>query len=148
MIDLTTMNFNKDVMGHVFYDADAKEFVLITNGKCVMAHDNAAAYKSSHEQPIGTIRPCVYTPSEAIALRPFLHGDGSVDVAWTYRGVRAEALSQPAGGADAEASIKVQFDLALGRVKPSRAKPMADKSKPSTQVLDTPAPGVRYIGRV
>lgn len=74
--------------GMVCYDADAKELVRISNGRCVKPHDPATY--DGHMANGG----CTYVPHEAIALRVVgIAGKGDPVVAFTHRGVRAEALT-------------------------------------------------------
>jgi hypothetical protein len=81
-----------DLIGHVCYDSDAKEYVKVTNDKCTLDHSSLDAFKASHGK--NGMGSCVFAPSGAIALRCFPQEDGTVHVAFTYRSVRSEALTR------------------------------------------------------
>jgi hypothetical protein len=86
------MDFNKDVMGHVFWDREAKEYVLVTNGICKFPHphNNQEAFNASHANGMAS---CEYEAHEAIAIRALIEDDGTISVGWTYRGVKADKLA-------------------------------------------------------
>lgn len=75
-------------MGMTCYDKDAKEIVHITNGICTLCHSSPEAYKASHTDG------CLYTPSEAAALRVVgVKKSGDPIIAFTYRKVDANHLT-------------------------------------------------------
>ncbi len=95
-------------MNTVMFDREAKEYVLITNGRCTLPHDNTDVFKKTHgENGIGA---CQYTPSEGIALRVI----GEKEYAWTYRGVKAEFLSPVT--AEASDNFKALIEKSIGRI--------------------------------
>jgi hypothetical protein len=77
-------------MNRAYFDRQAKEFVLVTNGKCKLPHENTEAFKASHG-PNG-MGACEYEPHEGIALRVFVD-EGKLSVAWTYRGIDWSQMS-------------------------------------------------------
>lgn len=72
----------------IAFDKEAKEYVLITNGKCRLDHSSPEAYAQSHNG-----KECQYVPSEAIALRTLGLHHGKPIIGWTYRQVKMESLS-------------------------------------------------------
>ena len=88
----------------LMFDTQAKEFVKVTNGICVLDHSSPEGYAASHNGGV-----CVYAPHEAIALRPVVLEGDTFGVAWTYRGVDAAYL-QPVTWTE---SIEKMFSLAL-----------------------------------
>lgn len=83
-------------MNEVLFDGQAKEYVKVTNGHCVLDHSSTEGFHASHKGYVD----CMFAPSEAVALRPFIGEDGQVSVAWTYRGVDAchlQEVSSPEG---------------------------------------------------
>jgi len=83
--------------GDVAWDNQAKEYVLITNGKCILAHDTPESYAAAHKGG-----GCQYVPHEGIALRVVGVHNGKPVVAWTYRGVDHAHLSKPTGDMTAD----------------------------------------------
>lgn len=94
----------------VLFDEHAKEYVLISNGRCVLNHTDPKAYTESHKGG-----ECQYAHSEAIALRPFV-SNGKVALAWTYRTVNPCDL-RPVSN---EAEIKASFEAVLSRRRSAR----------------------------
>ncbi len=100
--------------GQVLFDEHAKEFVRVSNGKCVLNHESPERYKEAH----GT-GDCIYAPSEAIALRVIIQ-DGKPLIAWTYRAVDPCSLS-PVEPRVAQ-QIAEQFSFALNSATDRRTK--------------------------
>ena len=101
--------------GVVLFDNQAKEWVKVSNGRCVLDHGSTEGFAAAHRGG-----PCVYAPSEAVALRPFISEMGEISVAWTYRGVDATQLSVPTDRAKAEK----QFERALNPPDRKQRKPV------------------------
>ncbi len=112
----------------VAFDKHAKEYVMVSNGKCTLDHSTPEAFKFSHQHNDGT-NGCFYEASEAIALRPFVESD-SVLIAWTYRKVNQEDLQVVPE--DTAREQKFKFDAVLS----------GTGKKPKVKV-DT-----RFIGRI
>ena len=93
--------------GSVMFDSHAKEYVKISNGKCVLRHDSPAAFAADHPEKC----ECTFAPSEAYALRAIVHRDGTVGVAWTYRAVNPVNLEPMTKNQQAE--VDIQFAIAL-----------------------------------
>ena len=75
-------------MGMTCYDKQAKEFVHITNGLCILDHSSPEAFKTAHTSG------CIYAPSEAVALRVIGNTkNGDPIIAFTYRGVDPQHLT-------------------------------------------------------
>lgn len=53
-------------VGHVYYDQEMREYVLVSNGRCVLNHSSPKAFEIDHEK--GTT-DCVYAPTEATVIR-------------------------------------------------------------------------------
>jgi hypothetical protein len=103
----------------VVFDSHAKEYVVVSNGKCTLDHSSPEGFRTSHQQ-IGEFsgcRECEYAPSEAIALRPFV-ANGKVALAWTYRAVNPCYLE--AVPPEIERDIRAQFDAVMSRRRSAR----------------------------
>jgi len=74
-------------VGDIAFDIKHKEYVLITNGRCIKDHSSPEAFVASHKED------CVYAPNEAIALRMIPEVHSGPTLVWTYIGVNAEDLS-------------------------------------------------------
>jgi hypothetical protein len=102
------------VMGHVYYDRDAKECVILTNGTCTKGHnlpDDPRPYDGHMSDGTG----CVYAPSEALALRVVgVTRTGDPIIGQTYRKVRPEAL-EPVSDTAANERLAI-----ISRVRRSR----------------------------
>lgn len=85
------------VAGGFYFDHDAKEVVRLSNGTCVKTHK---AGEALHANEGGPNTPCLYAPSEAVALRVVgVTSTRDPIVAFTYRAVRPEALTPVTGEA-------------------------------------------------
>lgn len=100
--------------GAILFDEQAKEYVKVSNGRCVLDHTSSEKFAEAHKgHP-----DCLYAPSEAIALRPSIRPNGEVSVHWTYRGVDAAYLS-PVSQTLAEGAAR-RFEIALNPPKELR----------------------------
>jgi hypothetical protein len=97
-------------MNRVVWDSHAKEYVMVTNGKCVRDHASEH-FRESHPNNA----PCEYAPSEGIALRPVV-SNGKVMLAWTYRGLNPCDLE----AASNEAEVKAEFEAVLSKRRSAR----------------------------
>lgn len=75
-------------MNMVCFDKHSKEFVRISNGKCVLDHSSPEAFKAAH------VDGCVYVPHEATALR-VVGATKTRDpiIGYTYRAVNVADLT-------------------------------------------------------
>ena len=79
-------------MNQICFCRESKDFVRLSNGTCTLDHTTPEAFAAAHKGG-----GCVYTPSEAVALRVVgINGNGAPIVACTYRKVRAEDLAPAA----------------------------------------------------
>jgi len=101
----------------IVFDQHTKEYVRVSNGKCVLDHSTQAAFKTSHTIKLYGSESCQFAPSEAIALRVACV-NGKVSVAWTYRAVNPCDL-RPVS-AETEREIGAQFDAVLSRRRSAR----------------------------
>lgn len=100
----------------VVYDQAAKEYVVVSNGRCVLDHSSPEKFARTHEHVVTTMqtrRECQFAPSEAIALRPLISDAGKVSIAWTYRAVDPCELRGVT--AEQEKTVKAQFDAVMGK---------------------------------
>jgi len=104
-------------MNRVVYDEHAKEYVIVTNGSCLLDHSSADAFRASHNSTDSEYMSmnghCLYRPSEAIALRPVIMTGGKVVLAYTHRGVDPCMLR--AVSSETEQSIKASFDAVMSK---------------------------------
>lgn len=115
-------------INRVVFDEHAKEYVMVTNGKCVLDHSTPDAFRTSHigtplthpDLPGRALIPveCQYAPSEAIALRVLTSDGGKVSVGWTYRTVDPCDL-RPLK-ADDEQRVKASFDAIMSKKRSVR----------------------------
>lgn len=98
------------VQGRIVFDEHAKEYVQMSNGKCVLAHSSSEAFKAEHVDG-----GCKYAPSEAIALRPSFNRRVGNAHQWamnyTHRAVNPCNLRPVT--ADVELQLRAQFDHVL-----------------------------------
>lgn len=108
--------------GRVLFDTQAKEYVRVSNGKCVLAHDSTESFRRDHgDFQKGTLHECIYAPSEAMALRAIpasesVRQEARLLCGWTYRTVNPCHL-EPCGAA-VSAEWAERFEMALsGKAK-------------------------------
>lgn len=80
-------------MNQVMFDTHAKEYVMVSNGRCKLDHSSVEAYRKSHQTQDGILGECVYEPCEAIAIRAFV-SNGDVSLYFTHRKVNANDLEE------------------------------------------------------
>lgn len=104
------------------YDSHAKEYVMVSNGSCVLSHfDGDARYREDHPSADA---PCIYAPSEAIALRPMVQRDGSVLIGFTHRAVDPCKLERTTKAQEDEQKVlfKIAMDAAGMGIDKKQAK--------------------------
>ena len=96
-------------VGDVCYDMRHKEYIKVTNGKCRLDHSSVDGFRKSHDAGNGVVAACEYSPHECIAIRAFINQDGSISLAFTYRGCDEKDL-QPV---TAELGRRFEKDLEM-----------------------------------
>jgi len=100
-------------MNKIYFDREAKEYVLVTNGICTLDHSNPETFATSHANGMGS---CEYVPHEGIALRPFVdEKTGLVSIAWTYRGIDWAQMDH-----EPSESAKASFDYVFQHRRSNR----------------------------
>jgi hypothetical protein len=100
-------------MNQECFDSYAKETVRISNGTCTLDHSSPEAFALSHQTSNGC---CIYTPSEAIALRVLgVTKTGDPIVGFTYRKVDPAHL-RPTNGQQLPDATQIRKSRFIGRV--------------------------------
>lgn len=80
----------------VVFDRSRKEFMLITNGKCILDHSSPEAYEKAHDDCDGKVCGCKYRPYEAIVLRIIGFTKTRPIYGWSYITIPEDADLEPA----------------------------------------------------
>jgi len=101
-----------DQINNVYFDREAKEYVLVTNRICTLDHSSRETFAASHAKGLAS---CQMEPHEGIVLRLFVDAKtGFVSIAWTYRSINWAQMDH-----EPDDAAKATFEYVLSR-RPSK----------------------------